>query len=80
VRNIDGIVIAEPIIVCGRVNRHRTIGNGGVVDSSLIVVGGDDDDERFSLPFNIVPCPLILFAPTGGGELFSNLASSTIDE
>ena len=42
---MDGIAIAEPMIVCGRVNRHSTKGKGGVVDFGLIVVGGDDDDE-----------------------------------
>ena len=27
-KNIEGIAIAEPIIVCGRVNLHNTRGNG----------------------------------------------------
>lgn len=80
-RKMDGIAIAEPMIVCGQVNRHSTIGKGGVGDFRLIVVGRDDDDEWSLLPFNIVvPWPISLFATSDGGESYSNLASSTIDE
>jgi len=32
-RKMDGMAMADPMRVCGRVNRHRTMGKGG-----------DDDD------------------------------------
>ena len=34
-KNIDGIAMALPIIVWGRVNLHNTRGNGGFVDLLL---------------------------------------------
>ena len=35
-KKIDGIAMAEPMIVCGRVKRHNTKGNGGFSDTLAI--------------------------------------------
>jgi len=56
-RNIDGMAIADPMMVCGRVNRHSTTGKGGVPDFSS--ASGDELSPPFTLmSAGTLPSPL----------------------
>lgn len=47
---MDGIAMAEPIIVCGLVNRHSTRGKEGLLSVDVDCDGGGGDDLLFSSP------------------------------